>query len=61
MTVSAARTIPSIAFMLDVWDGHIFINLGAEPAPLASQLEDLPAEILALANGRSAHVSAHPV
>ncbi len=27
---------------LDVWDGHIFINLGSEPAPLASQLEDLP-------------------
>ena len=26
----------------DVWDGHIFIHLGAEPAPLASQLEDLP-------------------
>ena len=27
---------------VDVWDGHIFINLGPEPAPLASQLEDLP-------------------
>jgi glycine betaine catabolism A len=26
----------------EVWDGHIFINLSAEPAPLASQLEDLP-------------------
>jgi Rieske 2Fe-2S family protein len=27
---------------LDVWEGHIFINLGAEATPLASQLEDLP-------------------
>ena len=30
----------------DVWDGHIFINLSPEPAPLASQLEDLPEKIL---------------
>jgi Rieske 2Fe-2S family protein len=30
----------------DVWDGHIFINLGSEPAPLASQLEDLPHKLL---------------
>ena len=26
----------------DVWDGHIFINIGPDPAPLATQLEDLP-------------------
>jgi Rieske 2Fe-2S family protein len=26
----------------DVWDGHIFINLNSQPAPLATQLEDLP-------------------
>jgi len=26
----------------DVWDGHIFINLSPDPAPLVSQLEDLP-------------------
>jgi glycine betaine catabolism A len=25
-----------------LWDGHIFINLAAEPSPLAAQLEDLP-------------------
>ncbi|MEW6323336.1 MAG: aromatic ring-hydroxylating dioxygenase subunit alpha [Acidobacteriota bacterium] len=25
------------------WDGHVFINLAPEPAPLASQLGDLPA------------------
>jgi len=25
-----------------VWDGHIFINLSPDPAPLVSQLEDLP-------------------
>ena len=30
----------------DVWDGHIFINLAREPAPLASQLEDLPQKFL---------------
>lgn len=27
---------------IDVWDGHVFINLGAAPGLLASQLEDLP-------------------
>jgi glycine betaine catabolism A len=26
----------------EVWDGYIFIHLGSDPAPLASQLEDLP-------------------
>lgn len=26
-----------------VWDGHVFINLGDAPEPLASQLGDLPA------------------
>lgn len=30
----------------DVWDGHIFINLSSEPAPLATQLEDLPQKFL---------------
>jgi Rieske 2Fe-2S family protein len=27
---------------LDVWDGHIFVNLHPQPGPLAAQLEDLP-------------------
>jgi Rieske 2Fe-2S family protein len=27
---------------LDVWDGHIFINLNPQPDSLVSQLEDLP-------------------
>jgi Rieske 2Fe-2S family protein len=31
---------------VDVWDGHIFINLTTEPAPLSSQLEDLPHKFL---------------
>ena len=26
----------------DVWDGHVFINLGPHPAPLSSQLGTLP-------------------
>lgn len=26
----------------DLWDGHIFINLSRDPAPLVHQLEDLP-------------------
>jgi Rieske 2Fe-2S family protein len=26
----------------DIWDGHIFLNLSPNPAPLATQLEDLP-------------------
>ena len=40
--VSAAKTIPSIAIDVDVWDGHIFINLSGDHDPLAAQLEDLP-------------------
>jgi len=31
---------------VEVWDGHIFINLDSEPAPLATQLEDLPQKFL---------------
>ncbi|MGA2214579.1 MAG: aromatic ring-hydroxylating dioxygenase subunit alpha [Bryobacteraceae bacterium] len=27
----------------DLWDGHIFINAGSHPDPLAAQLADLPA------------------
>lgn len=30
-----------------VWDGHIFINLAANPPPLASQLADLPGKFRA--------------
>lgn len=30
----------------EVWDGHIFINLGPEPVPLANQLDDLPRKTL---------------
>jgi glycine betaine catabolism A len=26
----------------EVWDGHVFINLAADPTPLAAQLHDLP-------------------
>ena len=26
----------------EVWDGHVFVNLAREPAPLGSQLSDLP-------------------
>ena len=28
----------------DVWDGHIFLNLSTDPAPLVTQLADLPAK-----------------
>jgi len=41
---------------VDVWDGHIFINLGSEPAPLASQLEDLPQKF---AHWQMAELRAH--
>jgi glycine betaine catabolism A len=27
---------------IDVWDGHLFINLSSNPQPLAAQLADLP-------------------
>ena len=28
----------------DVWDGHLFLNLSADPQPLLTQLADLPAK-----------------
>jgi Rieske 2Fe-2S family protein len=33
---------PLAKVAVDVWDGHVFINLSARPAPLAQQLADLP-------------------
>jgi Rieske 2Fe-2S family protein len=30
--------------LVDDWDGHLFINLGGRPAPLAEQLADLPSK-----------------
>jgi Rieske 2Fe-2S family protein len=41
-----AAEFPLRAVACDVWDGHVFINLAASPAPprsLAAQLADLPA------------------
>jgi len=32
---------------LETWDGHIFLNFGAHPHPLAAQLGDLPARFAA--------------
>jgi glycine betaine catabolism A len=32
---------------VDVWDRHIFLNLGAEPEPLRAQLSDLPEKFAA--------------
>ena len=34
---------PLRAVACETWDGHIFINLAASPAPLRAQLADLPA------------------
>ena len=31
---------------IDLWDGHIFINLNHDPMPLRTQLEDLPHKFL---------------
>ena len=33
---------PLHAVPAEVWDGHIFLNLSDDPAPLSSQLADLP-------------------
>lgn len=33
---------PLHAVQVDDWDGHVFINLSTDPAPLAQQLADLP-------------------
>ena len=35
---------PLHAVHADVWDGHIFLNVSASPAPLAEQLAGLPAK-----------------
>jgi Rieske 2Fe-2S family protein len=34
---------PLRAVACEVWDGHVFVNLGDAPSPLAKQLHDLPA------------------
>jgi Rieske 2Fe-2S family protein len=34
---------PLRAVACDTWDGHVFVNLSASPAPLRAQLADLPA------------------
>ena len=38
---------PLHAVAADVWDGHVFINLDAQAAPLAAQLADLPGKFQA--------------
>ena len=38
---------PLHAAHADVWDGHIFLNLAPDPAPLAEQLGPLPAKFRA--------------
>jgi phenylpropionate dioxygenase-like ring-hydroxylating dioxygenase large terminal subunit len=35
---------PLHAVQADVWDGHLFLNVSASPAPLSSQLADLPSK-----------------
>jgi glycine betaine catabolism A len=41
---------------IDVWDGHIFINLATNPAPLGNQIEDLPEKF---ANWRMGELRMH--
>ena len=38
----AREDFPLASVGCAVWDGHVFINLSASPAPLASQLGELP-------------------
>jgi phenylpropionate dioxygenase-like ring-hydroxylating dioxygenase large terminal subunit len=38
---------PLHAVGADVWDGHIFLNLAADPLPLSTQLADLPTKFRA--------------
>ena len=38
--------LPAAPVAVDLWDGHIFLNLGESPPPLAQQLADLPARFL---------------
>ncbi len=35
---------PLRAVQAEVWDGHVFLSLANQPAPLAEQLRDLPAK-----------------
>jgi glycine betaine catabolism A len=41
------RDYPLHAVHADVWDGHIFLNLSPNPAPLREQLADLPGKFTA--------------
>ena len=50
---SARRTTRSRAVAVGLWDGHIFLNLGESPRPLAEQLGGLPDEVPPLADGAS--------
>ena len=48
---------PLHAVACDTWDGHIFINLAPQPAPLGEQLADLPSRFAPwrMADLRRAH------
>jgi len=43
----AREDYPLRAVATDVWDGHLFLNLGKKPKPLARQLADLPRKFAA--------------
>ncbi len=42
---------PLVPVAADVWDGHLFLNLGECPGPLSAQLADLPAKFTAWGMG----------
>ena len=44
---------PLRAVACEMWDGHIFINLSDSPAPLATQLGELPAAVRPVARCRT--------
>jgi glycine betaine catabolism A len=44
-----AEDYPLHSVNVDVWDGHVFLNLAPQPPPLAKQLADLPQKFAAWA------------
>lgn len=57
------RLYPLKTLAVDVWDGHLFINLASDPPPLAEHLDGLPARFRSwgMEELRLAHRIVYPV
>ncbi len=59
----ALADFPLARAACEIWDGHVFVYLGSNPAPLAAQLGDLPARFCPwrMAELRIAHTLTYDV